>query len=335
VTHAIAGRNVNDVFTDAMWYMRTLDESHIEQSRNGPVLVAPGSFLSTYLCPWERVLFDARRDANPTFHLMEALWMLAGQQDIRWLSQFNTNIARYADDGVINGAYGFRWRYHFGEVDQIRAVVNVLRADPLSRRAVINMWDPRQDLNQDWKDVPCNTTVYFDLRGGKLNMTVCCRSNDAIWGCYGANAVHFSMLQEYVAAFLKTPMGTYTQFSNNFHIYTDLPLWQKYKNMPPIFAPRYRNRPSDQWSDPFVIPMISQDEKAGEFKEDCFRIILGQRCKTDFMRRVAEPMRDAYLSRKAGDRQGLQESLTRMANCDWWYALTNWINRRDNRAEGE
>jgi hypothetical protein len=331
----ISGRNVNDVFTDAIWYMRTLGDECLEQSRNGPVLVSPEPVVSKYLCPWERVLFDQRRDANPTFHLMEAIWMLAGQCNVAWLSQFNGNIVRYADNGVINGAYGHRWRTHFSDVDQISYVVKTLQKDPTSRRAVINMWDPVQDNNPDWKDVPCNTTIYFDLRGGKLNMTVCCRSNDAIWGCYGANVVHFSVLQEYIAAFLKVPMGVYLQFSNNFHIYTDLQLWKDYRVMPPIFAPRYRTAPSvDQWGNPFVVPLVAEHESPAEFKQDCYRLITGERCKTNFMLRVAEPMRDAYLCRRVGDADGLHEALTRMANCDWYYALTDWIKRRDN-AQGE
>ncbi len=331
MTMQVSGRNVNDVFTDAIWFMRTLGPECHEQSRNGPVLVAPGPVVSKYLCPWERVLFDTRRDANPTFHLMEAIWMLAGENRVDWLEQFNSNIGRYANDGIINGAYGHRWRSHFDDVDQISYVVNTLRNDASSRRAVINMWDPVQDRALEWNDVPCNTTIYFDLRGGKLNMTVCCRSNDAIWGCYGANVVHFSVLQEYVAAFLRAPMGVYLQFSNNFHIYTDLTLWQDYRVMPPIFAPRYRTAAAkDQWSSPFVFPLVEHGDRPMEFKEDCFRLLEGVKCKSPFMQRVAEPMKNAYLARKAGDTKGVADALTSMANCDWYYALTDWIKRRDN-----
>ena len=50
-------------------------------------------------------------------------------------------------------------------------------------------------------------------------MTVCCRSNDVIWGAYGANAVHFSALQEYLAARIGVGVGYYYQVSNNFHAY--------------------------------------------------------------------------------------------------------------------
>ena len=41
----------------------------------------------------------------------------------------------------------------------------------------------------------------------KLCMTVCNRSNDMLWGAYGANVVHMSMLQEFVALFSKFTDG--------------------------------------------------------------------------------------------------------------------------------
>src|SRR5690606_34526281 len=149
------------------------------------------------------------RGANPFFHLFESLWMLSGRNDLPWLAQFNKQMATYSDDGgkTQPAAYGFRWREYFG-YDQISELVDHLARDPKSRRAVIGMWDPwgihqtaegQYAMNgdllsaQDSKDVPCNTHCYFQLRtteaGTQLDMTVTCRSNDALWGAHGANAV--------------------------------------------------------------------------------------------------------------------------------------------------
>jgi thymidylate synthase len=128
--------------------------------------------ITTYLRPQERVLFNELRDANPIFHLVEALWMLASLSDVEFLLPFNSTYGRYAEpDGNIHGAYGRRWRTHFG-VDQIWGVIAALRRDPTTRQAVMAMWDPAADLNADVKDRPCNTTIYFDGRQGRLNMTV-------------------------------------------------------------------------------------------------------------------------------------------------------------------
>ncbi len=75
-----------------------------------------------------------------------------------------------------------------------KLVSHRLKTYPNDRRTVVGMWDPWEDLweENDGKDYPCNTQIYFWERKGQLNMTVCNRSNDMIWGAYGANAVHMS-----------------------------------------------------------------------------------------------------------------------------------------------
>ncbi len=112
-------------------------------------------------------------------------------------------------------------------------VVAMLRADPKTRRAVIAMWDPCEDLNVNKKDLPCNTTIYFDATRGALDMTVCNRSNDAIYGAYGANAVHMSFLHEVVAGCAGLKIGTYYQVSNNLHIYLENPVTQRLVQVEP------------------------------------------------------------------------------------------------------
>jgi len=71
----------------------------------------------------------------------------------------------------------------------------------------------------------CNTHAYLRVRDGLLDLTVCCRSNDIIWGAYGANAVQFSMLQEYLAARIGVGVGIYYQISNNYHAYDNVIDW--------------------------------------------------------------------------------------------------------------
>jgi len=86
----------------------------------------------------------------------------------------------------------------------------------------MQMWDPTCDLGMNGKDFPCNLSVLFRTSTyGALDMTVFNRSNDMIWGAYGANAVHMSMLQEVVAAAVGMPVGRYWQVANNFHAYMD------------------------------------------------------------------------------------------------------------------
>lgn len=192
------------------------------KSRNGLVRVLPEPLTTVYTRPWERVLFWEERDANPFFHLFEALWMIMGRNDLKFISAFNSNMGRYSDDGVtLNAAYGYRWRQHF-RYDQLTEIANALSANPDCRRQVLSMWDAWGDLGSDSLDLPCNTHAYFQRDElGSLDMMVTNRSNDLIWGAYGANAVHFSVLQEYMAAKIGCDIGKYWQTSFNTHIYHD------------------------------------------------------------------------------------------------------------------
>jgi len=239
----IHARNVNDAYVHGMSYMAT--HGLITPSRNGPVRRVPYPVATVYASPQERVLFTAQRDANPFFHLFEALWMVNGQNDVATLRQFNRTFGQFSDDGItFHGAYGYRWR-HWGArplppdvihplgqsvgMDQLAKIITMLQRDPSSRRAVIGMWDPARDLDTTSGDIPCNDLIKLSIHLNHLNMQVYNRSNDIVWGCYGANAVHMSFLQEYLASMIGVPMGTYTQISGDYHAYIETPYrWSKY-----------------------------------------------------------------------------------------------------------
>lgn len=320
-TRVITARNVNHAFKDAIWWLRTAGER--ESSRNGPVLVAPGPVVTEYIQAQERVIFHPSRDANAVFHLMESLWMLAGMSDLMWLAQFNSRMATYGENGIQWGAYGRRWRGFFGN-DQIQLVLAELRARPESRRAVIGMWDPTLDLAHLGPDIPCNTHIYFDLRHGMLNMTVCCRSNDMLWGAYGANAVHFSILQEVIAHELGVPMGIYRQMSNNFHAYTEVPMMKNFLENPPSATFDYY-----ETGEVLILPILGVGEHLHNLYLDCRNLVDGGNSfQCSFMQSVAAPLRDAYLARKAGQPYEIPEQ-----NIDWFVAFREWDARRAQGAE--
>lgn len=222
-------RNVED-----MWWRLCkllLDKGQRVETRNGPALEWPGQAFITNIRPQDRVLFDPNRNCNHVFHLMESIWMLAGRNDTAFPAQFNSNISNYSDDGsVFHGAYGHRWRSHFG-VDQVEYAIDALLKDPNDRRVVIAMWDSTVDGNGAvGKDFPCNVMILPKLvkivdgphheRGQtRLDITIINRSNDIVWGLCGANAVHMSLLHEYMACALGVHVGQWHHFSNNLHIY--------------------------------------------------------------------------------------------------------------------
>lgn len=202
-----------------------------EGSRNGvvtrfraPVIIAWRPTPVRFGARLYRVSYSARRNANPFFHLIESMWMLAGRNDVSLPVSLNQQIATYSDDGVtLAGAYGHRWRAAFGR-DQILEAIEELRKNPGSRRVVVSMYNPSTDgdaRRHGGKDIPCNTHLYFLRDGDSLDMTVCNRSNDIVWGACGANVVHFSLLHDFVASQVGLGLGAYYQVTNNAHFYED------------------------------------------------------------------------------------------------------------------
>jgi thymidylate synthase len=212
-------RNANDGLFEGLMYLR--HNGIWQNSRNGEVIRAPTPVITQYTKPMERVVFSPIRDANPFFHLYESMWMLAGRNDVRAVARYAKQMLEYSDDGsTLHDAYGHRWRKWFGH-DQLKTIIRLLKSNPLDRQCVLQMWDSEHDLARAGKAVPCNLIATFtvDPTWDSLDLTVFCRSNDIIWGTYGANAVHFGFLLEYVAVQSGMKPGRYNQISVNYHAY--------------------------------------------------------------------------------------------------------------------
>lgn len=340
----IRARNVNTALASALWALREVGE--LRSSRNGTVLAFPTAVSTVYDKPTERVLFSPMRNANPCFHLVEALWMLAGRNDVKFPATFVKNMKNFSDGGnTFWGAYGYRWRDFFGW-DQIDEVIKELDKNPESRRVVMSMWNA-QNLIQgpdNWyrendftrgqnngKDVPCNTHIYFDLRGGKLNMMVCCRSNDILWGCYGANVVHMSILQEYIALSLGVEVGIYTQMSNDLHLYNakmpeqglealaqnclDFNLYSTgvVQSMPLWFGEEHRDH-----FDEDLMSFFHTFDTAG------ITAIAEDQYETNFFNFVVRPMVQAWTYRKTPN--AALGAASNILASDWRASMQTWIN---------
>lgn len=325
----IPGRNVNYVLAEALGTLPII--SHEENSRNGKVMTVTHPIMLRYDNPMERVLFWPERDANPFFHFMEALWMLNGENDVSWPKYFNSKFGEYSDDGVtVAGAYGFRWRRHFA-TDQIINTITLLKKDPTTRRAVIGMWDPYKD--SAWgatmsKDVPCNTHIYFRNVFGALQMTVCNRSNDLIWGACGSNVVHFSMLQELLARVLELDVGDYYQFTNNLHIYENIPKREIYT--PPVALWKCAYTAGEV--EPYPMIRVGLDQWLQDLEEFMRSPLNSSGYFDPFFPEVAVPMMKSWEARKTRTSNGLEE-LEMCKASDWKKACTEWILRREANAQ--
>jgi hypothetical protein len=265
---------------------------------------------------------------------MESMWMLAGRQDLEFVQSYSSGMKNYSDDGeTLNGAYGYRWRKWFGR-DQLSEIIENLKKNPDCRRQVLAMWDGAKDLDGTSKDHPCNTTAYFQKNAiGSLDLCVCNRSNDLIWGAYGANAVHFSFLLEYVAAAIGMPVGSYFQFSFNTHVYERH--W-------PMMDSLAEKRPEDRYIRcPYVagevvaFPILSDGEDVELLDRDLELLLEGKTgdIKTKFIRQVCIPIREAYkVFKNKDDKRRHANAIIMLGHMppmnDWRIAAENWLKRR-------
>lgn len=325
----INARNVNDAWSQAQALIQEIGEE--SESRNGPVLVAPTPITTVYAKPVERVLWAAKRDANPFFHLLESLWMLAGRADVEWLAKILPRMADFSDNGkTFHGAYGYRWRNAFG-ADQLNPIIDALKKNPKCRRQVLQIWSARYDLGKDTKDTPCNLTVNFQVRdrynGPELDMVVFNRSNDIVMGCYGANAVHFSFLHEYMAQRIGVGVGAYTQISCNWHAYVNTLGKMSDGSLGPVDDP-YTTDPL------YVAPVPLVTPNAGsifdhELKYFMRGIALEKMAwRNQFFPSVAVPFYKAYIAWRGKEKGVAADTIKAMPQCDWKLAATAWMARR-------
>lgn len=197
---------------------RILDIGDEVGSRNGRTK----ELLNTQIVltdPQRREILTVNRKANVFAQIAETMWVLAGRNDIGWLSAYLPRAKDYAGDGETwRSGYGPRIRSYDGQIDQLDYVIDTLRRNPLSRQAVIGIWDSRYDTIPD-PDRACNTQLQFQSRLGALHLTVTVRSNDLMWGWSGINAFEWSTLQEMVASMLGITVGTLTFNIGSLHIY--------------------------------------------------------------------------------------------------------------------
>lgn len=165
----------------------------------------------------------------------------------------------------------------------------------------------------------CNTHAYFAIQDGELDMTVCNRSNDMIWGMLGANVVHFSFLLEYMAACIGVKVGVYNHFTNNLHVYLDR------------FEPEkwIRDKTKYDYDICTTVPLVNNpavfDAEVAQFidNKDWTRV-----WQEPFLNTVAAPMCWAFELHKRRDYRSSLNAIETIVADDWRFAARNWIWRR-------
>ena len=174
----------------------------------------------TLLNPIDNHITHKERNWKLEYAEAEWQWYLSGDPYINKLGNIYGKIPniwkRMADMfGFVNSNYGYQWERN----NQLKLIIEMLKADPSTRRASISIYDGKE-INNYYHDTPCTYAIHFYVLNNKLNMSVTMRSND-LWYGFCNDQYCFSMLQKMVAENLSIDLGIYYHFVNNLHLYNN------------------------------------------------------------------------------------------------------------------
>jgi len=161
-------------------------------------------------------IFIFYKDLNFSYPslIMKRLQILNGTANMDALCFYDPLIKNKIDPltGLYDGAYGLRVK------PQMDYIYQLLKREPTSRRAVISIYNQKDQNENLTFDVPSTVSLQFLLRKNKLNLICNMRSND-FWNGLPFDVGIFGFLQEVMASWLKVTLGTYTHFVGSAHIY--------------------------------------------------------------------------------------------------------------------
>jgi thymidylate synthase len=138
----------------------------------------------------------------------------AEPERLAWMHANFTDHARVADLGDADSYATRLFDYEHSGHDQIRWVIDRLRADPSSRSATITTFQPHTDTTY----TPCVSMLDFWLPDGALEVVVYAHSIDFGAKGYG-NLVELASLQRHVADALGVPIGRLMMIVKSAHVY--------------------------------------------------------------------------------------------------------------------
>jgi len=153
--------------------------------------------------------------------LVELLWLMRGDTNIKFLKDRNVNIwNEWADEkGELGPVYGKMWR-SFGEtgIDQLGNAINMIRNNGNSRRIIVTAWNPEQIDNMALP--PCHMMYQFYVRNGKLSCQLYQRSADLFLGV-PFNIASYACLTHLIANECKLEVGEFIHTIGDLHLYNN------------------------------------------------------------------------------------------------------------------
>ena len=156
--------------------------------------------------------------------IVELLWFLRGETNIRWLKDNGVRIwDEWADaEGELGPVYGKQWRSWTAPdgrvIDQIEKVVESIRTNPNSRRHIVTAWNPA-DVD-DMALPPCHCLFQFFVADGKLSCQLYQRSADIFLGV-PFNVASYALLTYMLCEVTGYAPGEFIHTFGDAHLYLD------------------------------------------------------------------------------------------------------------------
>ena len=161
--------------------------------------------------------------------IVELLWFLRGDTNVRWLQERKVSIwDEWADDaGDLGPVYGKQWRRwetaDGREIDQIAALVELIKRDPASRRQIVTAWNPGEIERMAL--APCHCLFQTQVAAAKdgtrrLNLQLYQRSADLFLGV-PFNIASYALLTHMLARECGLEPGVFVWTGGDVHLYSN------------------------------------------------------------------------------------------------------------------
>lgn len=154
----------------------------------------------------------------------ELLWFIKGDTNVSYLNENKVRIwDEWADEnGELGPVYGKQWRRWEGNdgrvYDQLSQVIEILKSNPDSRRAVISAWNVSE--LDEMALMPCHCLFQFYVADGKLSCQLYQRSADVFLGV-PFNIASYALLTMMVAQVCKLGYGEFVLTFGDVHLYNN------------------------------------------------------------------------------------------------------------------
>jgi len=171
--------------------------------------------------PRNRNTNNSKRKWKLPLAIGEFAWHVSGSNSVDFITYYAKQWKNFSLDGKIisRSCYGHKiFKKESNGSSQWTKLIELLKKDKFSRRAVLDIYESDNGNDYFAKDVACVNTVQFLIRNNKLDSIVTMRSNDMIWGL-PYDIYLFTMLQELLSVELGVELGMYYHNVGSMHIY--------------------------------------------------------------------------------------------------------------------